>query len=407
MKLLYLVHRLPYPPNKGDKVRSYHLLKHLASQHQIYLGTFLDDPEDQKYVKDVENFCVDTCIQNIRPKVQTVKSAWALGTGEPLGLRFYQNRGLQDWVNKLLDAGKIDAVVVFSSVMAQFVMTRNQTQLPPIFVDFVDVDSYKWTQYAQERPWPLSWIYAREGRTLLTYEKSVAQLAHSSFFATEKELDLFKSFGSNSPEKLNSMDNGVDAEFFMPDHHFKTPFTREPKDISRHLVFTGAMDYWPNIDAVRWFTKEVMPPLRRLTPNIRFHIVGRNPGEAVLALAGPDIFVTGTVQDVRPYLQFADVVVAPLRIARGVQNKILEAMAMARPVVASKSCVEVLHVKTGVEIVAAHSGSEFVDSIQSLLENPTTGAAMGQAGRATILRNYSWASHLSKLDLCLKSLPKE
>ena len=407
MNLLYLVHRLPYPPNKGDKVRSYNLLKHLAGEHQIFLGTFVDDPQDRKYTSTAQSFCADSCIQEIHPKVQTLKSAVAMATGEPLGLRFYKNRKLQSWVNDLLDAGRIDAIVVFSSVMAQFVARRDQAKLPPIFVDFVDVDSYKWTQFAQERRWPLSWVYAREGRKLLAYEKSVARLAQASFFATENELALFQKLSPQSGGNLMSMDNGVDAEYFIPAPQLQTPFRPDSTKNCKHLVFTGAMDYWPNIDAVEWFSREIMPALRTLFPSINFHIVGRNPSETVLALAGPDVFVTGTVPDVRPYLQFADVVVAPLRVARGIQNKILEAMARARPVVASRSCVDVLRVTSGMEIMAAHTGAEFVSSIQALLENPSNAGAMGRAGRESILRNYSWVSHLSKLDACLQGLPKK
>ena len=407
MNLLYLVHRLPYPPNKGDKVRSYHVLKHLAEDHQIFLGTFVDDPQDHKYIGNAQSFCVDSCIQEIHPIVQTLKSAVAMGTGEPLGLRFYKNRKLQSWVNKLLDAGRIDAIVVFSSVMAQFVTRRDQSKLPPIFVDFVDVDSYKWTQYAQERPWPLSWVYAREGRRLLAYENSVARLAQASFFATENELALFKSLSPDCAANAMAMDNGVDAEYFMPNSDLHTPFRPDSNKNYKHLVFTGAMDYWPNVDAVQWFSKEIMPALRILFPNIYFHIVGRNPTDAVMALAGSDVFVTGTVPDVRPYLQFADVVVAPLRVARGIQNKILEAMAMARPVVASTSCVDVLRATSGTDIVAAHTSTEFVGAIQLLLENPSNGDSMGRAGRESILCNYSWTSHLSKLDACLQSVPKK
>lgn len=405
MNLLYLVHRLPYPPNKGDKVRSYHLLKHLAARHRIFLGTFVDDPDDVQHVEFVQQLCAQTCIESINPRLQTLKSAAAFIFNEPLGLRFYKSAHLQKWVNKLLDTGQIDAVVVFSSVMAQFLLLRDLQGLPPLLVDFVDVDSDKWSQYAKERTWPLSWVYAREGVLLLKYEKKLSELAQASFFATSNELALFRKLTGSNASNLMSIDNGVDTEFFQPDPMRSSPFGRDTSGAIKHLVFTGAMDYWPNVDAVKWFVSEVMPKLRTHHSNICFHIVGRKPGNDVLGLACPDVKVTGTVPDVRPYLQFADVVVAPLRVARGVQNKILEAMAMGRPVVSARSCVDVIHANPGKDILAANQIEDYVDSILQLLNQPFDAAQMGRAARATVVQHYSWPTNLSKFDAHLLSEP--
>jgi sugar transferase (PEP-CTERM/EpsH1 system associated) len=168
------------------------------------------------------------------------------------------------------------------------------------------------------------------------------------------------------------------------------------------LVFTGAMDYWPNIDAVTWFVSDILPQLRQAWPQLCFYIVGRSPPPAVLALAGPAVVVTGTVPDVRPYLQHAALVVAPLRVARGIQNKILEAMAMARPVVAATSCVEAIDARSGEELVAASDVSDFVREINALLQDPARAAAVGQAGRHRVVSNYSWAAHLGRIDRYLK-----
>jgi hypothetical protein len=189
-KLLYLVHRLPYPPNKGDKVRSYNLLKHLAQRHQIYLGTFIDDPADAAYLDTVR-----TCVRgyvycpSCHPLLAKLRSLSGLLSGEALSLPYYRDRGLRDWISSTRAREPIDGAVIFSSVMADYIPDMDQL---PTLVDFVDMDSAKWTQYAATHRWPLSWIYQREGRQLLRFERDVARRARCSFFVTEAEVTLFQ-----------------------------------------------------------------------------------------------------------------------------------------------------------------------------------------------------------------------
>lgn len=203
------------------------------------------------------------------------------------------------------------------------------------------------------------------------------------------------------------MSNGVDADYFSPEPNRISPFppfvhlTEQPA--SPMIVFTGAMDYWPNVDAVTWFAADILPRLKQLWPALRFYIVGRSPSPAVLALASAEVIVTGTVDDVRPYLQYATVVVAPLRVARGIQNKILEAMAMGRPVVASQSCVDAIDDLAGGELVSANSAEDFVREVNALLGSTERCSAMGLAGRNRVLQSYSWFAHLSKIDRYLEA----
>ena len=397
--LLYLVHRLPYPPNKGDKVRSFHLLKHLCRQHRVFLGTFVDDPDDEVHVDAVRRICPDLHAARISPRIAKLRSLSGLLTQQALGLRYYQNANLQAWVNHTLVANKIDAVIIFSSVMAQYVSGAAGSALPFMLVDFVDVDSVKWGQYANSHNWPLSWLYRREGERLLAYERAVAIRAQRSFFVTENEANLFCRMAPESADRVGVISNGVDAGYFSPDPTRVSPFTSfgdHPEQIP--IVFTGAMDYWPNVDAVGWFAKSIFPALLQAWPRLRFYIVGRNPSPAVLALASDAVIVTGTVEDIRPYLQHATVVVAPLRVARGIQNKILEAMAMARPVVASQSCAAAIDALPGEELISAREASDFIREVGALLEAPFRAAAIGQFGRKRVIRSYSWDAHLSCLD---------
>ena len=215
-----------------------------------------------------------------------------------------------------------------------------------------------------------------------------------SFFVTANETALFQQLAPECKDRVEALGNGVDADFFSPDAAHTNPFA----DGQIPIVFTGAMDYWPNVDAVSWFVTDVLPSLRAALPQIRFYVVGRSPTPAVQALASTAVIVTGTVADVRPYLQHAAVVVAPMRIARGVQNKILEAMAMGRPVVAAQNCVAAIDVTEGVELIAAGTADEYVTAIQKLLQQPQHSHAVGLAGRRCVRQRFSWDAHLAGID---------
>ena len=389
--LLFLVHRMPYPPNKGDKVRSYHLLQHLAQRHRVFVGTFIDDPDDAVHVPKLREMCAGLHVQGLHPGRARLASLRGLLTGEALTLPFYRDTSLQRWVEDTVAAEHIDAAVVFSSAMAQYVQGRPGL---PMWLDFVDVDSAKWSAYAPQHRWPMSWLYRREGRLLLGFERAMAARARRSYFATDNEANLFKQLAPECAGSVAAMNNGVDAVYFAPDATRPSPYAAGEMPI----VFTGAMDYWPNIDAVTWFAREVLPRLRQSRPALRFHIVGRAPTPAVRALASDAVVVSGTVPDVRPYLQHAAVVVAPLRLARGIQNKILEAMAMGRPVVAAQTCVEAIVAQVGTEIVSAAEPDHYADAIEALLQAPERASALGDAGRRRVLADYAWSAHMAVLD---------
>lgn len=392
--LLYLVHRMPYPPNKGDKVRSYHLLKHLSARHRVFVGTFIDDPDDAVHVETLRALCAGLHVERLHPGRARLASLAGLLRHDALTLHYYRNAALRRWVAQTVQRENIAAIVVFSSSMAQYAQAHPTL---PTLVDMVDVDSAKWAEYAPRHRWPLSWLYRREARRLLACERDVVARSARSFFATDKEADLFRHLAPECAAQVEAMNNGVDGAYFSPDEARASPF----ESGETALVFTGAMDYWPNIDAVCWFATEVLPQLRRRRPGLRLHIVGRAPAPAVRALAADaatGVVVTGTVPDVRPYLQHASVVVAPLRLARGIQNKILEAMAMGRPVVAASPCVQALTAEPGREILDAATPDDYARCIELLLMAPDRAAAIGSAGRQHVLQSYTWDAHLRVLD---------
>jgi sugar transferase (PEP-CTERM/EpsH1 system associated) len=395
MRLLYLVHRIPFPPNKGDKVRSHHLLRHLAARHEVHLGSFIDDPEDEQHAEALRPWVKSQHLARLHPKRARLASLRGLLTGEALSLPYYRDAGLARWVRETVARERIEGVLVFSSTMATYVRGLGL----PVWVDFVDMDSAKWRDYAPRHRWPLSWLYAREGRRLLAFEREVAAQARAAYFVTEAEVALFAHAAPEAIPKLRAAGNGVEADFFAPDATRASPFA--PDEIP--LVFTGAMDYWPNVDAVQWCVAEMLPALRQRWPGLRLHIVGRSPAPAVRALAGDAVHVTGTVPDVRPYLQHAAAVVAPLRLARGIQNKVLEAMAMARPVVAAASCVQAIDARPGEELLAADSAADYVAAVDGLLREPQRAAAIGAAARQRVLASYSWDARLRVMDTDLEA----
>lgn len=392
--LLFLAHRIPYPPDKGDKIRSWHMLRHLAERWHVHLGAFVDDPADWAHTEVLKGVCADVCLRPLNPRTGKLRSLTGLATGKALTLPYYQDAELEHWVRAKLDSG-IRAVVVYSSAMAQFVMYAQGARR---IMDFVDIDSDKWRQYAPTKTWLLSWLYAREGRKLLEWERLVARAFDASLFVSEAEARDFRRLAPESAEKVGYFNNGVDTEYFSPDHIFDSPFPAG----SPALVFTGAMDYWPNVDAVVWFAQEVLPLVRRVVPDVRFYIVGSRPGATVQGLAGEGVEVTGRVPDVRPYLAHAAMVVAPLRIARGIQNKVLEGMAMGKAVVATPQALEGIVAEVGKEVLVGEDPAAQAELVLRLLQDPAAAWNLGAAARQRVAADYTWAPNLARLDALLR-----
>ncbi|MFN3438977.1 MAG: TIGR03087 family PEP-CTERM/XrtA system glycosyltransferase [Acidovorax sp.] len=392
--VLFLAHRMPYPPNKGDKVRSYHLLRHLQQHHRVFLGTFIDTHDDDEHLPALKALCPDLHVERIHPKVSKFLSLTGLIRREALTIAFYRSAGMRRWVQRTQAKHPLQASLVFTSAMAQYA----EPLLPqtPMVVDFVDVDSCKWRDYAPAHRWPVSWIYQREADQLLRAEKAIASISTPSFFVTPVETALFQSLAPESAASIKTLSNGVDAEYFSRALDRQSPFSADEKAI----VFVGAMDYWPNVDGVKWFARNVMPLVLARWPTACFHIVGRNPSKDVLALASDSVRISGTVPDVRPYLQFASAVVVPLRVARGVQNKILEAMAMAQPVITVPACAEAIGASAEEGLLQASEPSAFLASLNMLFESADAAMALGRAARAHVGWHFRWADHMKGLDAC-------
>lgn len=389
-KLLYLVHRIPYPPNKGDKIRSFHFLKYLAQHYEVYLACFIDDRDDIQYIDAIKPYCKQSLFISLNPKLQKVKSLIGLLDHEALSLPYYRNPSLQAWVNTQIEDHKIELALVFSSPMAQYLEKHKSIRL---IADFVDIDSDKWQQFALKKSWPENWIYRREAKLLFEFENKISGLFDHTVFVSAKEADLFKQFLPENAHRITYVNNGVDAAVFDPELNLSSPFLNHEQAI----VFTGAMDYWPNVDAVVWFGQAVFPLLLALMPQLRFYIVGSKPTKSViqLGLENPSIIVTGRVPDSRNYISHAVLIVAPLRIARGIQNKVLEAMAFAKPIVATSMAMEGIATENyQLDIGVADGAKEFASLCLNVLNS---GMPSSRMNREFVKTEFSWQKSLQRL----------
>ncbi|MCC2614856.1 TIGR03087 family PEP-CTERM/XrtA system glycosyltransferase [Aestuariibacter halophilus] len=386
--LLFLCHRIPFPPNKGDKIRSFNVLKALSEHYDIYLGTFVDDPYDWQYAETLNDFCTEVCLLGQNKLWCKIKGLTSLLTGKSISEPYYYDRKMARWVDDVVRSKGIKKVFVFSSPMAQYINHYSAEQLTSV-VDFVDVDSDKWRQYAEGKTGLSRWVYAREQRKLLAFEIATTARASHAIFVSPQEAALFQGLiPQHLRDKVHGVLNGVDTTFFDPQAKFgERPLA--PVEV----VFTGAMDYWANVDAVLWFVRHVWPRVRETHPEALFTVVGGNPSTEIEALDGYDgITVTGRVKDIRPYIANAKVVVAPLQIARGIQNKVLEGMSLEKPVVATSMADE--GIESGCEHVRVEDTPDgFAEAVRGYLDNPVTATE----NRAWIMQHLQWSQTLSVL----------
>ena len=395
-KLLFLVHRLPYPPNKGDKIASFNLLRFLAERYEVSLGTLIDDPDDRQHLDKVREYCVELCAPEIDPAIARFASLRGLFSGEALSLPYLRNRVLADWTTRVLEKRRPERIVIFSGPMAQYVTGRIPDGAISLF-DMVDVDSEKWRSYGERKAWPMSWLYRREADKLLAFERRMAAEFDSTVFVSREEAELFRGLAPESAAKSTYRIQGVDSEFFDPAAGYDNPYPAGRPA----MVFTGMMDYWPNVDAVTWFVENALARIREQVPEALFCIVGMRPTPEVHKLGElPGVLVTGAVPDVRPYLAHAHAAVLPLRIARGIQNKVLEAMSMQLPVIATPGAMTGIQAFPGFEPIVSDDTDALATAAAELLSRSRR---RDTAARECVLQRYNWDSNLQRIERLLET----
>jgi len=404
--LLFLAHRIPYPPDKGDKIRSWHLLNHLCKFWSVHLGCFVDDPDDFQHKEFLLKHCSSVALIGLSPSLARLRSLAGLLSGEALSFPYYRSGKMRAFVENVYKNYTPAAQIAYSSSMAPYV-TERALKIPTL-IDFCDSDAQKWTQYANDPQASLNtamrWIYQREGKKLAKAESRLVNQVDASFAISKSEAEIFQN-RSDLKNDIHVWENGVDAEYFNPTAmSIDLDFFKRQRS-APDLVFVGAMDYQANIDAIFWFANEVFEKLKQNRPDIHLAIVGSNPTTLVKSLENKGgITVTGRVEDVRPWLLNAKAVIAPLRVARGIQNKVLEAMAMAKPVVATSHAVQGIDALSGRDILLADTPRDYVEKIEFLLSHQEEGDELGNNARKFILSHFDWAAKLQQFDHVLNHL---
>ncbi len=391
--ILFLAHRLPFPPDRGDRIRSYHLLKALCKLAPVHVGCLSDGHADPANVAVVADMARSLRVAR-RRKSLAIAGIEALATGKPASLTAFGNRDLKRWVERTCADNGVATIVVFSGQMGQYVPAGFEGR---VVVDLCDVDSAKFDAYAGQGRGPRTWIDAREGRLLACEEARLAKRADATLLISEAERDLFLSrIGPAYHRTIHVVRNGIDAAFFDP------AATRPHAALSDvggpRFVFTGQMDYPPNIAAAIRFIDRLFPAFQRLYPEAEFHCVGRAPPRALRdRSADKGVRIWGEVPDMRPFLAGATIVVAPLEIARGIQNKVLEAMAMARPVLLSSEAATGIEAKDGHDFAIGASDDALVERGLALLADPQSAIRMGRSAREYVRSQQSWDRMLEPL----------
>lgn len=388
MRILFLCHRLPYPPDKGERIRAFHELKYLAARHEVDLLCFADSPGDGEYESVFRDMCRSVHVEVLSPTTRRLRAAWAGIRGESMSAAFFYSPKFARKMRQMLER-TYDLVFVYCSAMGRFIP---QPAAAPIVADFVDADSAKWAQYAQGCSPPRSWLYQQESRAVAAIELELGSRAVLSLTTTAHDAKELCGL-DNGRVSVEVMPNGVELTEPAGTRDFSSIIKLKP-----FLVFVGTMNYTPNVDAVAFFAREILPLIRRTYPRLNFVIVGRDPGRNVQRLAElPGITVTGRVPDVYSYLRNAEVSVAPFRISQGFHNKIAESLAVGTPVIASERAAAGIGLSEDEGLFTAEAPQQFAEKIDYLLRNP--GLRSNLRNSAPMVRDLlSWQTRLSRLE---------
>lgn len=388
--ILFLAHRVPYPPNRGDRIRSYHILKFLSERASVHLGTLADEPLEPGAEQTLNAICRRTHVE-LLGRGRWLNGAKRLLLGGTATVGLFESSRLRKELVRWTTETRFDAVFVFCSSMAQYLDLPGLKNVP-VVVDLVDVDSQKFYDYAAKASGPKRWLYQLEGRRLRSLETSLAERATAVLLVSEAEANIYREFAPNS--KTWAIKNGVDLDYFAP---------QDVEEKACSCVFVGAFDYPPNIAGAAWFCEHVWPRLRQEFPDATLTLVGRNPAPSVRALANlPGVTVTGSVNDVRPYVASAAVAITPLQIARGIQNKVLEAMAMSKAVIGSPQAAEGLLVQQERELLIAREPEQWHGALRRLFTHPELRTTLGSAARQYVQTHHDWPACLHPLEKLLE-----
>jgi sugar transferase (PEP-CTERM/EpsH1 system associated) len=385
MKILYICHRFPFPPKRGGKIRPFNMIKHLSQKHQVTVASLVRSDDEAREGEGLADHCAQFAMVRVKAPIQALRMIARLPTFTPSSMGYFYSSELASRIGELLARNRFDLIFVHCSSVAPYVAG---VQGIPKILDFGDMDSQKWLEYARYKPFPLSLGYRLEGIKLTRAEKRLARRFDMCTATTHAEWRTLERYGTGMPSDW--FPNGVDSNYFQPSGEAHDPET---------IAFVGRMDYYPNQECMFDFCARVMPVLRAKRPELKLLIVGADPTPAVRRLGNfPGVTVTGSVPDVRPYLHRSALMVVPLNIARGTQNKVLEAMASGLPVVASRSAAGGVDAKDKEHFLVASTPEEYAAAILRLIEDPAERQRLARAGRERMLSNHAWDQSMRRLD---------
>jgi sugar transferase (PEP-CTERM/EpsH1 system associated) len=384
VKVLYLCHRLPFPSTRGGKIRPFNTIRHLSRAHDVTVASLAHTADEAREGAGLADHCRAVIVERTSRMTRAARAIACLPTALPSTMGYFHSPRLARRIRDAHATGEFDLIIAHSSSMAPYVRGMH----PPKLLDFCDMDSQKWLAYARFKPFPASWVYRIEGHKLQRAEKRLATAFDVCTCATPGELETLASFATTG--HLDWFPNGVDSEYFQPAGAPYDPDT---------ICFAGRMDYYPNQQSMLAFCRDTLPLVRAVHPATRLKIVGADPPGNIRALAAiPGVIVTGTVPDIRPHLGSAALSVAPLRIARGTQNKILESMAMAVPVVSTELAARGVDAVPGEHLLTADRPRDCADAILRLLRDRACRDSLARAARARVQSHHDWGTSMRKLD---------
>lgn len=399
MKILIIAQRCPYPPNKGEKIRTFHQLKFLNEcGHDVILASPYEDYSEKIHFNELKkHHCLEVLSEKLPAKL--IRLVSGVLKNKALSISNFYSTKLQSKIDEILTSQKVDVIFCSASSVSEYIFRSKvyaRLNMPPaLIMDFMDVDSDKWAQYKKKHRWPMNLIYARESRLIANTEANIVKQFNHCLLITQTEVDLFQSIHGNV-ENLSAVENGLDTDMFYP------PSTPR-QTVNPYFLFAGVMDYAPNIDAVMWFIDFVWPAVKKKWPHAKFCIAGMNPTDKIRKLQSKKgIEVTGFVDDIKPYFDKANIFIAPFRIARGVQNKVLQAFACGLPVIASSMGAEGIRYNIEQDIYLADTSEQFMAKIEQLTSNEECYAYISNNALKNITNNYSWNSILQPLERLLK-----
>lgn len=379
MKILFICHRFPFPPNRGGKIRPFHMIKHLACEHEVFVCTLARSAEEAEEGEELRGHCFQVDFSTVSEPWQTLRMVARLPTPTPSSMGFFYSGKLAGRIEELQRQHQFDCFVVHCSSVAQYV---SRVCSAAKVLDFGDMDSQKWVEYSSYKPFPFSWGYWWEGKKLALAERRLAHQFDLCTTTTRAELATLSELAPNIASDW--FPNGVDHEYFQP--------AGEGYDADV-ISFVGRMDYYPNQECMMRFCAEVLPRIQAQRPNARLLIVGADPAPSVVKLGQlKGVTVTGAVPDVREFVRRSAIMAAPLAIARGTQNKILEAMAMGVPVVTSSIAANGVDAVKNEHLLVADSAEDCAQSILKIMQDAGYRRQLSMAGLARVRSHHDWNS---------------